>query len=117
MTITFRSTKGVHFRVDVFLKHDHIDCRIEVTATKEAYLRKSTFIIPYNFADVFIPFDFNGSEEEIMNGLKNMFKDTTHQMIKTEELVEVVDMIMAENLNVLGMELINHYRIINKSSV
>nr|AAL05304.1 unknown [Cotton leaf curl Gezira beta - [Sudan:Okra 43:1996]]AAL05305.1 unknown [Cotton leaf curl Gezira beta - [Sudan:Okra 44-2:96]]AAL91096.1 SatC1 [Cotton leaf curl Gezira betasatellite]ACP41025.1 SatC1 [Cotton leaf curl Gezira betasatellite] len=117
MTITFRSTKGVHFRVDVFLKDDHIECRIEVTATKEAYLRKSTFIIPYHFADVFIPFDFNGSEEEIMHGLRNMFKDFTHQMIRTEELVDVVDMVMAENVNVLGMDLLNHYRIINKSSV
>nr|WRW55972.1 putative beta C1 protein [Cotton leaf curl Gezira betasatellite] len=117
MTITFRNTKGVQFRVDVFLKQDHIDCRIEVTATKESYLRKSTFIIPYHFADVFIPFDFNGSEEEIMHGLRNMFKDSTHQMIKTEELVDVVDMVMAENANILGMDLFNHYRIINKSSV
>nr|UYS88332.1 BetaC1 [Cotton leaf curl Gezira betasatellite] len=117
MTITFRNTKGVQFRVDVFLKQDHIDCKIEVTATKESYLRKSTFFIPYHFADIFIPFDFNGSEEEIMNGLRNMFKDSTHQMIKTEELVDLVDMMMAENVNVLGMDLINHYRIINKSSV
>ncbi|ALO02612.1 BC1 [Chayote yellow mosaic Benin betasatellite] len=117
MTIKYKNKRGVEFTVDVFIKVGKVECCIKVTATKDAYVSTSSFIIPYGYLEVIIPFDFNGTEQEITNAIKAVFHTTKHRDIRAEELVDAMDIVMSENENLIGMQIIEPHRITSKTSV
>ncbi|QEL50696.1 betaC1 protein [Cotton leaf curl Gezira betasatellite] len=117
MTIRYKNTRGVEFRIDVLIVNERIHCKVQVTATKQAYLSTSTFIVPYSFLEVIIPFDFNGTENSIAHAFQSLFHGTEHKDVRGEDLVDAVDLVMAENENLMGMEIIEPHRIITRTSV
>ncbi|AMB51339.1 beta C1 [Tomato leaf curl Togo betasatellite-[Togo:2006]] len=111
MTITYKNNRGVTFKIDVYLQEERINCKLQVTATKEAYVGYSTYTIPYSFEEVIIPFDFNGTEEQIANAIAQLFNGLHYREMKQEDIVEAIDMIMAENENVIGIHIIEPHRV------
>ncbi|ADQ92354.1 BetaC1 gene product [Tomato leaf curl Togo betasatellite-[Togo:2006]] len=117
MTITYKNNRGVTFKINVYLQEARINCDIQVTANKEAYVSTSTYNIPYSFEEVIIPFDFNGTEEQIANAIAQIFNGLHYREMRQEDIVEAIDMIMAENENVLGIQIIEPHRVKIKISV
>nr|CAQ63452.1 replication association protein [Ageratum yellow leaf curl betasatellite]CAX68215.1 putative C1 protein [Ageratum leaf curl Cameroon betasatellite]CAX68216.1 putative C1 protein [Ageratum leaf curl Cameroon betasatellite]CAX68217.1 putative C1 protein [Ageratum leaf curl Cameroon betasatellite] len=117
MTIKYKNNKGVTFVVNVYLQEERINCKIRMTANKEAYVSSTTYDIPYSFEEVIIPFDFNGTEEQIANTIKIIFNELNYREMKHEDIVEAIDMIMAENENIFNMQIIEPHRVNTKTSV
>ncbi|CBX51427.1 beta C1 protein [Ageratum leaf curl Buea betasatellite] len=117
MTIKYKNNKGVTFVINVYVQGERINCKIQVTATKEAYMSYTTYQIPYSFEEVIIPFDFNGTEEQIANAIKLIFNELNYRELRHEDIVEAIDMVMAENENIFNMQIIEPHRIKTKTSV
>ncbi|ALO02613.1 BC1 [Chayote yellow mosaic Benin betasatellite] len=117
MTIKYKNNKGVTFIVNVYVQEARINCKIQMTANKEAYVSSTTYDIPYSFEEVIIPFDFNGTEEQIANAIKQIFNGINYREMRHEDIVDAIDMVMAENENMIGMQIIEPHRIKTKTSV
>ncbi|AMB51338.1 beta C1 [Tomato leaf curl Togo betasatellite-[Togo:2006]] len=117
MTITYKNNRGVTFTINVYLEEGRINCKLQVTANKEAYVSTSKYHIPYSFEEVIIPFDFNGTEEQIANAIAQISNGLHYREMRQEDIVEAIDMVMAENENVIGIHIIEPHHVTTRFSV
>ncbi|AMK37723.1 beta C1 [Tomato leaf curl Sudan betasatellite] len=110
MTINYRNSKGVEFKIEVHLITETVRCIIRVATTREPNMMNRRFIIPYSYDQIIAPFDFNGTEEEIKTALINRYRDTGYSAIREEDIVEIVDMVIAENTGLHGLQIIELYQ-------
>ena len=111
MTIAYKNTKGVEFSIDVRLLEEAVHCIIQVTATREPYLAKRKYTIPYAYDHIIPPFDFNGTEEEIKTALQNSYKNARYTKVREEDVVDIIDIVMAENVALQNMQIVEPYEI------
>ncbi|BAF64265.1 putative betaC1 protein [Honeysuckle yellow vein mosaic disease associated satellite DNA beta] len=108
MTITYDNGKGIKFIVDVRL-HQIIRVLVKVYSTNQPVLTGFKCDIPYTYAHMVLPFDFNGTEELIRDTLELMYDGSEFSNFKQEEMIDSIDMVMMHSLTHMGVDTVDRY--------
>nr|ADG01895.1 BetaC1 [Tomato leaf curl Bangalore virus DNA beta] len=110
MTIKYVNRNGLVFIINVRLKgDDSIKVHIQLTSTRSPALVKRKFVIPYGHNGLILPFDFNNLEEGIRNILTIMYRDTTFDEFKHEDMTELIDMLIMTEAPVVDIQVFDEY--------
>nr|BAC55600.1 C1 [Tomato leaf curl deltasatellite] len=112
MTISYSNNKGISFIIQVRLSSEiQITVELEMFSTRSPALVKHKFSIPYGHNGIIPPFNFNALEEGIKNLLRIMYKDSSIEEIKAEDMVEIMDMMMQQEAPVIDIQVNDEYRV------
>nr|AIW65599.1 beta C1 [Tomato leaf curl Gujarat betasatellite] len=118
MTIKYKNTKGMEFIINVRLKEDtSIVVDIRVFSTGSPVLATKQFMIPYGHSGIIPPFNFNALEEGIRNIIDLMYKESTIQEFKQEDMVQTIDLLMMNEAPVVDIDVMDEYDVCTNSSV
>ncbi|AAR28535.1 C1 protein [Tomato leaf curl Bangalore betasatellite] len=110
MTIRYVNQKGLVFVINVRLKgDDSINVHIQLFSTRSPILVKKTFSIPYGHDGIIPPFDFNDLEEGIRHMLAIMYRNTTFDEFKHEDMTELVDILIMNGAPVVDIQVFDEY--------
>nr|AEY78285.1 C1 protein [Chili leaf curl betasatellite] len=110
MTITYTNQKSLVFIINVKLRGaDSIIVHIRLFATRSPVLVKRQFSIPYGHDGIVPPFDFNTLEEGIQNMLHIMYRDTTFDEFRHEDMTELVDILIMNEAPVINIHVFDEY--------
>nr|BAC78824.1 C1 [Tomato leaf curl deltasatellite] len=112
MTISYSNSKGMLFIINIkFRSEIQFTVEVEVFSTRSPALVKHKFSIPYGHNGIIPPFNFNALEEGIKNLLRIMYKDSSIEEIKAEDMVEIIDMMMQQEAPVIDIQVNDEYRV------
>ncbi|ABC18315.1 C1 protein [Mesta yellow vein mosaic virus-associated DNA beta] len=110
MTRSGTNKQGVRFTVDVRIMEDmKIFIHMRLISTKSPALIKYEGIIKYTYGDIQVPFDFNGFEGNIIANFLFAYYGANIEEIELEDIVQRLDIIVLENPEILGMDVIEPY--------
>nr|AFB81475.1 beta C1 protein [Cotton leaf curl Multan betasatellite] len=114
MTTSGTNKKEIRFIVDVrIMENMKIFIHMRILSTIFPSLIKSVWIIQYTYEDIHVPFDFNGFEESIIANFLFAYNEAKIEEIEIEDIVQRLDILVLENPEILGMDVIEPY-IFNK---
>ncbi|AID50185.1 beta C1 protein [Papaya leaf curl China betasatellite [China:Hainan:2014]] len=117
MTIRYTNNKGLRFKIDVTLQGPKfVMVNIIMFSTRAPALIRKKFSIPYGHDGIIIPFDFNELETGIEAMIDTLYKDATYEQFRTEEMVEMIDILMMHDARVVGINLDVAYDVSNTTS-
>nr|CCQ03701.1 betaC1 protein [Malvastrum yellow vein Yunnan betasatellite] len=118
MTRSGTNMQGVRFTVDVrIMDNMKIFIHIRLVSTKTPTLIKYEGIVKYTYGNMHVPFDFNGFEGNIIANFLFAYNGAKIQEIEIEDMVHRLDIIVLENPEILGMDVIEPYVFNNKFTV
>nr|APR74600.1 betaC1 [Tomato leaf curl betasatellite] len=118
MTIKYKNKRGMEFIINVRLKEDtSIIVDIKVFSTGFPVLATKQFMIPYGHSGIIPPFNFNALEEGIRNIIDLMYKESTIQEFKQEDMVQTIDLLMMHEAPVVDIDVMDEYDVCTNSSV
>nr|ADB43276.1 C1 protein [Malvastrum yellow vein Yunnan virus satellite DNA beta] len=110
MTRSGTNMQGVRFTVDVHIMDNmKIFIRMRLVSTKSPTLIKYEGIVKYTYGNMHVPFDFNGFEGNIIANFLFAYNGAKIQEIEIEDIVHRLDIIVLENPEILGMDVIEPY--------
>nr|SCA59512.1 betaC1 protein [Papaya leaf curl betasatellite] len=110
MTIKYVNQKGLVFIINVTLRGDEsIKVYIQLTSTRSPALVKKKFMLPYKHDGIIPPFDFNNLEEGIKNILAIMYRDSSFDEFKQEDMTEIIDILMMHEAPVFDIKIFDEY--------
>nr|ADB43268.1 C1 protein [Malvastrum yellow vein betasatellite]ADB43269.1 C1 protein [Malvastrum yellow vein betasatellite]ADB43274.1 C1 protein [Malvastrum yellow vein Yunnan virus satellite DNA beta]ADB43275.1 C1 protein [Malvastrum yellow vein Yunnan virus satellite DNA beta] len=110
MTRSGTNMQGVRFTVDVrIMDNMKIFIRMRLVSTKSPTLIKYEGIVKYTYGNMHVPFDFNGFEGNIIANFLFAYNGAKIQEIEIEDIVHRLDIIVLENPEILGMDVIEPY--------
>nr|AGI37644.1 C1 protein [Malvastrum yellow vein Yunnan virus satellite DNA beta] len=110
MTRSGTNMQGVRFTVDVRIMDDmKIFIHMRLVSTKSPTLIKYEGIVKYTYGNMHVPFDFNGFEGNIIANFLFAYNGAKIQEIEIEDIVHRLDIIVLENPEILGMDVIEPY--------
>nr|CAI96762.1 putative C1 protein [Malvastrum yellow vein betasatellite] len=110
MTRSGTSMQGVRFTVDVrIMDNMKIFIHMRLVSTKSPTLIKYEGIVKYTYGNMHVPFDFNGFEGNIIANFLFAYNGAKIQEIEIEDIVHRLDIIVLENPEILGMDVIEPY--------
>nr|CAJ85985.1 putative C1 protein [Malvastrum yellow vein Yunnan virus satellite DNA beta] len=110
MTRSGTNMQGVRFTVDVrIMDNMKIFIHIRLVSTKSPTLIKYEGIVKYTYGNMHVPFDFNGFEGNIIANFLFAYNGAKIQEIEIEDIVHRLDIIVLENPEILGMDVIEPY--------
>ncbi|ABW75908.1 C1 protein [Betasatellite sidabarrackporense] len=114
MTRNGTNTHGVRFTVDVrIMENMKLFIHIKIVSTMSPAIIKYEGIVKYTYDDIHVPFDFNGFEGNIIAYFLFAYNGTKIEEIQIEDIVQRLDILVLENPDILGMDVIEPY-IFNK---
>nr|AGE12534.1 C1 protein [Malvastrum yellow vein Yunnan virus satellite DNA beta] len=110
MTRSGTNMQGVRFTVDVrIMDNMKIFIHMGLVSTKSPTLIKYEGIVKYTYGNMHVPFDFNGFEGNIIANFLFAYNGAKIQEIEIEDIVHRLDIIVLENPEILGMDVIEPY--------
>nr|AGI37643.1 C1 protein [Malvastrum yellow vein Yunnan virus satellite DNA beta]UED37339.1 betaC1 protein [Malvastrum yellow vein betasatellite]UED37347.1 betaC1 protein [Malvastrum yellow vein betasatellite] len=110
MTRSGTNMQGVRFTVDVrIMDNMKIFIHMRLVSTKSPTLIKYEGIVKYSYGNMHVPFDFNGFEGNIIANFLFAYNGAKIQEIEIEDIVHRLDIIVLENPEILGMDVIEPY--------
>nr|ARE29897.1 c1 [Ludwigia leaf distortion betasatellite] len=110
MTRSGTNKQGVKFTVDVrIMDNMKIFIHITIASTKSPALIKYEGIVKYTYGDMHVPFDFNGFEGNIIANFLFANNGAKIEEIEIEDIVQRLDILVLENPDILGMDVIEPY--------
>nr|ADB43270.1 C1 protein [Malvastrum yellow vein betasatellite]AFX60958.1 betaC1 protein [Malvastrum yellow vein betasatellite] len=110
MTRSGTNMQGVRFTVDVrIMDNMKIFIHMRLVSTKSPTLIKYEGIVKYTYGNMHVPFDFNGFEGNIIANFLFAYNGAKIQEIEIEDIVHRLDIIVLENQEILGMDVIEPY--------
>nr|AGE12530.1 C1 protein [Malvastrum yellow vein Yunnan virus satellite DNA beta]AGE12531.1 C1 protein [Malvastrum yellow vein Yunnan virus satellite DNA beta]AGE12532.1 C1 protein [Malvastrum yellow vein Yunnan virus satellite DNA beta]AGE12537.1 C1 protein [Malvastrum yellow vein Yunnan virus satellite DNA beta] len=110
MTRSGTNMQGVRFTVDVrIMDNMKIFIHMRLVSTKSPTLIKYEGIVKYTYGNMHVPFDFNGFEGNIIANFLFAYNGAKIQEIEIEDIVHRLDIIVLENPEILGMDVIEPY--------
>nr|CAJ85987.1 putative C1 protein [Malvastrum yellow vein Yunnan virus satellite DNA beta] len=110
MTRSGTNKQGVRFTVDVrIMDNMKIFIHMRLVSTKSPTLIKYEGIVKYTYGNMHVPFDFNGFEGNIIANFLFAYNGAKIQEIEIEDIVHRLDIIVLENPEILGMDVIEPY--------
>ncbi|ADQ55877.1 C1 protein [Bhendi yellow vein India betasatellite [India:Jalgov:OY121:2006]] len=107
--------EGIVFKVDVRLMQQYrISVHMQISSTKSPAISTKTFIIDYPYQQLHIPFDFIGLEGTITSTFKFHYWGSKAEEILEEDIIHMVDIIIIENPDIMGMDVNEPVTIDNK---
>ncbi|AGF37248.1 beta C1 protein [Tomato leaf curl Java betasatellite] len=118
MTISYSNSKGMIFIINIkFRSEIQFTVEVEVFSTKSPALVKHKFSIPYGHNGIIPPFNFNALEEGIKNLLRIMYRDSTIEEFKSEDMVEIIDMMIQQEAPVIDIQVNDEYHVYKNVTV
>nr|BBL54453.1 C1 protein [Ageratum yellow vein betasatellite] len=118
MTISYTNDKGVLFIINIRLRSElKFTVDVEVFSTRSPALVKNKFSIPYGHHGIFSPFNFNALEEGIKNILRIMYRNSTIEEFKSEDMVEIIDIMMQQEAPVIDIQVNDEYHVYKNVTV
>ncbi|ADQ55876.1 C1 protein [Bhendi yellow vein India betasatellite [India:Trichy:OY115:2006]] len=100
-----QNREGIVFKVDVrLMQQQRISVHMQISSTKSPAISTKTFIIDYTYQQLHIPFDFNGLEGTITSTFKFHYWGSKAEEILEEDIIHMVDIIIIENPDIMGMD-------------
>nr|ADB43280.1 C1 protein [Malvastrum yellow vein Yunnan virus satellite DNA beta]ADB43281.1 C1 protein [Malvastrum yellow vein Yunnan virus satellite DNA beta]ADB43282.1 C1 protein [Malvastrum yellow vein Yunnan virus satellite DNA beta] len=110
MTRSGTNMQGVRFTVDVrIMDNMKIFIHMRLVSTKSPTLIKYEGIVKYTYGNMHVPFDFNGFDGNIIANFLFAYNGAKIQEIEIEDIVHRLDIIVLENPEILGMDVIEPY--------
>ncbi|ABX90073.1 beta c1 protein [Malachra yellow vein mosaic virus-associated satellite DNA beta] len=110
MTRSGTTKEAVRFTVDVrIMENMKIFIHMSLVSTKSPAIIKYEGIVKYTYGDMHVPFDFNGFEGNIIANFLFAYNGAKIQEIEIEDIVQRLDIIVLENPEILGMDVIEPY--------
>nr|UTQ10820.1 beta C1 [Cotton leaf curl Multan betasatellite] len=110
MTRSGTNKQGVRFTVDVrIMENMKIFIHFRLVSTKSPALIKYEGIVQYTYEDMHVPFDFNGFEGNIIANFLFANNWAKIEDIEIEDIVHRLDIIVLENPEIMGMDVIEPY--------
>nr|AYM55046.1 C1 protein [Cotton leaf curl Multan betasatellite] len=110
MTTSGTNKKGVRFIVDVrIMEKMKIFIHMRKLSTKSPSLIKYEGIIHYRYEDIHVPFDFNGFEGSIIANFLFPYNEAKIKEFEKEEKVHRLDILVLENPELLGINVMEPY--------
>nr|AFX60959.1 betaC1 protein [Malvastrum yellow vein betasatellite] len=110
MTRSGTNMQGVRFTVDVrIMDNMKIFIHMRLVSTKSPTFIKYEGIVKYTYGNMHVPFDFNGFEGNIIANFLFAYNGAKIQEIEIEDIVHRLDIIVLENPEILGMDVIEPY--------
>nr|BAC81505.1 C1 [Tomato leaf curl deltasatellite] len=118
MTISYSNSKGMLFIINIkFRSEIQFTVEVEVFSTRSPALVKHKFSIPYGHNGIIPPFNFNALEEGIKNLLRIMYRDSTIEEFKSEDMVEIIDMMIQQEAPVIDIQVNDEYNVYKNVTV
>lgn len=118
MTISYTNDKGMLFIINVrFRSEIKFRVDVEVFSTRSPALVKNKFSIPYGHNGIIPPFNFNDLEEGIKNILRIMYRESTIEEFKSEDMVEIIDIMMQQEAPVIDIQVNDEYHVYKNVTV
>nr|ANN44525.1 C1 protein [Bhendi yellow vein mosaic betasatellite] len=115
MTRFSKTREGIVFKVDVrLMQQQRISVHMQISSTKSPAISTKKFIIDYTYQQLHIPFDFNGLEGTITSTFKFHYWGSKAEEILEEDIIHMVDIIIIENPDIMGMDVNEPVTIDNK---
>nr|ALB26214.1 C1 [Bhendi yellow vein mosaic betasatellite] len=115
MTRFSKNREGIVFKVDVrLMQQQSISAHMQISSTNSPTIQTKTFIIDYTYQQLHIPFDFNGLEGTITSTFKFHYWGSKAEDILEEDITYMVDIIIIENPEIMGMDVNEPVTIDNK---
>nr|AHX25684.1 C1 protein [Bhendi yellow vein betasatellite] len=115
MTRFSKNREGIVFKVDVrLMQQQRISVQMQISSTRSPAISTKTFIIDYTYQQLHIPFDFNGLEGTITSTFKFHYWGSKAEEILEEDIIHMVDIIIIENPDIMGMDVNEPVTIDNK---
>ncbi|SLM20111.1 betaC1 protein [Cotton leaf curl betasatellite] len=110
MTRSATNKQGVRFTVDVRIMEDmKIFIHMGLVSTKSPALIRYEGIVKYTYEDMHVPFDFNGFEGNIIANFLIANNGAKIEEIEIEDIVHRLDILVLENPEIMGMDVIEPY--------
>nr|CDM98978.2 betaC1 protein [Cotton leaf curl Multan betasatellite] len=110
MTRSGTNKQGVRFTVDVrIMQNMKIFIHMMLVSTKSPSVSKYEWIVKYTYEDMHVPFDFNGFEGNIIANFLFAYNGAKIEEIEIEDKIQRIDIIVLENPEILGMDVIEPY--------
>nr|AWK59995.1 C1 protein [Kenaf leaf curl betasatellite] len=110
MTRSGTNKQGVRFIVDVRIMEDmKIFIHMRLVSIKSPSLSKYEGIVKYTYEDMHVPFDFNGFKENIIANFLFAYNGANIEEIEIEDIVQKIDILVLQNPEILGMDVIEPY--------
>ncbi|ADQ55859.1 C1 protein [Bhendi yellow vein India betasatellite [India:Sonipat:EL12:2006]] len=107
--------EGIVFKEDVrLMQQQRISVQMQISSTRSPAISTKTFIIDYTYQQLHIPFDFNGLEGTITSTFKFHYWGSKAEEILEEDIIHMVDIIIIENPEIMGMDVNEPVTIDNK---
>nr|ALB26399.1 C1 [Bhendi yellow vein betasatellite] len=105
MTRFSKNREGIVFKVDVRVMQQHrISVHMQISSTRSPAISTGTFIIDYTYQQLHIPLDFNGLEGTIISTSKFHQWGSKAEEIQEEDIIHILDIIIIENPETMGMD-------------
>nr|ALB26383.1 C1 [Bhendi yellow vein mosaic betasatellite] len=115
MTRFSKNREGIVFKVDVrLMQPQRISVHMQISSTRSPATSTRTFIIDYTYQQLHIPFDFNGLEGTITSTFKFHYWGSKAEEIQEEDIIHMVDIIINDNPENMGMPVNEPVTIDNK---
>nr|ARR96969.1 betaC1 [Cotton leaf curl Multan betasatellite] len=110
MTTSGTNKKGVRFIVDVrIMENMKIFIHMRILSTKSPSLINYEGIIQYRYEDIHVPFDFNGFEGSIIANFLFAYNEAKIEEFEIEDIVHRLDILVLENPELLGINVMEPY--------
>nr|QHZ10004.1 C1 protein [Ludwigia leaf distortion betasatellite]QHZ10006.1 C1 protein [Ludwigia leaf distortion betasatellite] len=110
MTRSGTNKQGVRFTVDVrIMEGMKLFIHMKLVSTKTPTLIKYEGIVKYTYGNMHIPFDFNGFEGNIIANFLFANNGANIEEIEIEDIVERLDILVLQNPEIQGMDVIEPY--------
>nr|ALB26209.1 C1 [Bhendi yellow vein mosaic betasatellite] len=115
MTRFSKTREGFVFKVDVRLKQQQrISVHMQISSTTYPPISTKTFIISNTYQQLHIPPVFNGLEGTLTSPLKIQNGGSKAEEILEEDIIPMVDIIIIENPDIMGMDVNEPVTRVNK---
>nr|ALB26189.1 C1 [Bhendi yellow vein mosaic betasatellite] len=105
MTRFSKNREGIVFKVDVKLRQtQRISVQMQISSTRSPAISTKTFITDYTYQQLHIPFDFSGLEGTITSTFKFHYWGSKAEEDIEEDIIHMVDKIINENPDIMGMD-------------
>ncbi|AJY58096.1 C1 protein [Malvastrum yellow vein betasatellite] len=115
MTISGINNQGVRFTVNVrIMEGMKLFIHMKLVSTRTPAIIKYEGIVKYTYGDLFVPFDFNSFENNIIANFLFAYNGVKIDEIDIVDIVQRLDLFVLENHEIIGMDVIEPY-VFNKN--